>query len=255
MPEPVRTMMQDVSAAGTGQALSSLRETLSNAVGAQIGQFCSQAIDGRYPFVRSSPRDVTRDDFAALFGPGGKLDAFFNQNLAQYVDTSTNPWSFKKVQEQSLGGSGNLAQFQRAAVIRDVFFRGGGILRLDFKPVDMDPAITNFIFDVDGQLIKYSHGPQVPQSVTWPGPKGGLQVRVQITPPGVSGTSGAALDGPWSLFRMLDKANIQPAGAPEKFRVTFAVDGRNAVFDVTSSSVQNPFRLRELAEFRCPSGL
>jgi type VI secretion system protein ImpL len=54
---------------------------------------------------------------------------------------------------------------------------------------------------------------------------------------------------------MLDKANIQPAGAPEKFRVTFAIDGRNAVFDVTSSSVQNPFRLRELAEFRCPSGL
>jgi type VI secretion system protein ImpL len=255
MPEPVRTMMQDVSAAGTGQALSTLRETLSSQVGAQVGQFCTQAIEGRYPFVRNSTRDVTRDDFAALFGPGGKLDAFFTQNLAQYVDTSTNPWSFKKVQEQSLGSSGNLQQFQRAAVIRDVFFRNGGVLRLDFKPVDMDPAITNFVFDVDGQLVKYSHGPQVPQSVQWPGPKGGLQVRLQITPPGVSGTSGTALDGPWSLFRMLDKANIQPAGAPEKFRVSFAVDGRNATFDVTSSSVQNPFRLRELAEFRCPAGL
>ncbi|MDB5815051.1 MAG: type secretion protein [Rhodocyclales bacterium] len=255
MPEPVRTMMQDVSAAGAGQALVSLRETLSSAVGTQIGQFCTQAIEGRYPFVRNSTRDVTRDDFTALFGPGGKLDAFFSQNLAQYVDTSTNPWSFKKVQEQSLGNSGNLAQFQRAAVIRDVFFRSGGVLRLEFKPVDMDPSITNFVFDVDGQLIKYSHGPQVPQSVTWPGPKGGLEVRIQMTPPGASGTSGAALDGPWSLFRMLDKANIQPAGAPEKVRVTFAIDGRSTVFDVTSGSVQNPFRLRELAEFRCPTGL
>lgn len=255
MPEPVRSIMQQVSAAGTGQALTSLRQTLSSAVDAQVGQLCAKAIEGRYPFVRNSARDVARDDFAALFGPGGKLDDFFSKNLAQYVDTSTRPWSFKKVQEQSLGGPGNLMQFQRAAAIRDVFFRGGGNLRFDFKPVEMDPAITNFILDVDGQLVKYSHGPQVPQSVQWPGPKGGLQVRLQITPPGPSGTSGVVVDGPWALFRMLDKATIEPSGTPERFRVTFSIDGRTAAFEVLTSSVQNPFRLRELAEFRCPSGL
>ena len=33
------------------------------------------------------------------------------------------------------------------------------------------------------------------------------------------------------------------------------VEGRQASFEVTASSVQNPFRLRELVEFRCPSGL
>lgn len=255
MPEPLRTMLQQLSAAGTGQALSNLRETLSSAVGAQIGQYCIQAIGGRYPFVRNSPRDVGRDDFATLFGPGGKMDEFFNKNLAQYVDMSTKPWSFKKVQEQSIGDPGNLLQFERAATIREVFFRSSGPMRLDFKPVEMDPAITNFTLDVDGQLIKYSHGPQVPQSVQWPGPKGGVQVRVQINPPGPSGVSGAAVDGPWALFRMLDKANIQPGGSPERFRVGFSIDGRTAVFDVTTSSVQNPFRLRELMEFRCPGVL
>lgn len=255
MPEPVRSMLQQLSAAGTGQALTSLRESLSTAVATQVGQFCTQATEGRYPFVRSSPRDVTRDDFATLFGPGGKFDAFFNQNLAQYVDMSARNWTFRKVQEQSLGAPGNLAQFQRAAVIRDVFFRNGGTMRLDFKPIEMDPAITHFTLDVDGQLVNYAHGPQVPQSVQWPGPKGGLQVRVQITPPGQSGTSGIATDGPWALFRMLDKANIEATALPEKFRATFVVDGRSAVFEVTSSSVQNPFRLRELVDFRCPAGL
>lgn len=255
MPEPVRSMLQDLSAAGAGQALTSLRESLSAAVASQVGQFCSQATDGRYPFVRNSARDVTRDDFAALFGPGGRFDAFFNQNLAPYVDTSTRSWTFRKVQEQSLGAPGNLVQFQRAAVIRDVFFRSGGPMRLEFKPIEMDPAITQFTLDVDGQLINYAHGPQVPQSVQWPGPKGGLQVRVQITPPGQSGTSGVATDGPWALFRMLDKANIEGTALPEKFRATFVVDGRSAVFEVTTGSVQNPFRLRELVDFRCPAGL
>jgi type VI secretion system protein ImpL len=255
LPEPVRGLLQDLAAAGTGQALSTLRQNLSSEVSSQIGQFCRQAIEGRYPFVRNSSRDVTRDDFAAIFGPGGRMDDFFNRQLAQYVDTSTRPWSFKRIQDQSLGGAGNLLQFQRAATIRDVFFRSGGTLRVDFKPLEMDPSITSFTLDVDGQLVRYAHGPQQLQSVQWPGPRGGLNTRIQITPPGPSGTSGMAIDGPWALFRMLDRANIEPGSNPERFRVSFAIDGRSAVFEVTTSSVQNPFRLRELSEFRCPDGL
>jgi len=45
---------------------------------------------------------------------------------------------------------------------------------------------------------------------------------------------------------------IEPGPTPERFRVTFAVDGRRAMYDLTTGSVQNPFRLRELREFRCP---
>ena len=48
---------------------------------------------------------------------------------------------------------------------------------------------------------------------------------------------------------------MEGLGAPEKFKVTFDVEGRQASFEVTASSVQNPFRLRELSEFRCPGGL
>lgn len=255
LPEPIRSMLQQLSSAGTSQTLAATRESLSSAVGAQVGQFCHMATDGRYPFVRSSNRDVTREDFARLFAPGGLIDDFFQKNLAPFVDTSTRPWSFKRVQEQSLGGPGNLAQFQRAATIRDVFFRGGGSVRLDFKPLEMDPAITQFTLDVDGQLVKYAHGPQVPQSIQWPGSKGGVSARIQITPPGPGGTSGQTTEGAWALFRLFDKARVEGLGAPEKFKVTFDVEGRQASFEVTASSVQNPFRLRELAEFRCPGGL
>ena len=255
MPEPLRSMLQQLSAAGTTQALTATRENLSASVGAQVGQFCQRAIEGRYPFVKGSNRDVTREDFARLFAPGGLMDDFFQKNLAQYVDISTRPWSFKKVQEQSLGGSGSLIQFQRAATIRDVFFRSGGSIRLDFKPLEMDPAITQFTLDVDGQLVRYAHGPQVLQSIQWPGAKGGLAARVQIAPAGPSGASGFNTEGPWALFRLFDKAKVEGLGAPEKFRVVFDVDGRTAAFEVTASSVQNPFRLRDLNEFRCPAGL
>lgn len=255
MPDPVSGMLQSLSETSARQANSAIAENTSTAITAQVGEFCRQAIDGRYPLVRSSSRDITQDDFATLFGPGGKIDDFFQKNLAQLVDTSTKPWTYRKINDVPLGNSGSLIEFQRAATIRDVFFRSGGRtpgLKLDFKPLEMDAAITQFILDVDGQLVKYAHGPQVPQTVQWPGPKGSTQVRVQIQPPGNTGVSGTTTEGAWAMFRMFDKAQIEPTAQPERFRVTFNVDGRRATFEVVASSVQNPFRLRELEQFRCP---
>ena len=258
LPQPLRGVLNSLSANSARQALGATRRNLSQGVGSQVGAFCRQAIAGRYPFKKNSQRDVTQDDFARLFAPGGLFDDFFQKELSQFVDTSSRTWSFKKVNDQSMGGSGNLVQFQRAATIRDVFFRSGGrtpSLRLDFKPLEMDAAITQFILDVDGQLVKYSHGPQVPQTVQWPGPRGSSQVRVSITPPGPSGRSGMTTEGPWALFRLLDKARIETTNVPERIRVTLQIEGRRAVFEVTANSVQNPFRLRAIDRFSCPSGL
>ena len=61
--------------------------------------------------------------------------------------------------------------------------------------------------------------------------------------------------GPWALFRMIDRLQLEPSPAPERFRATFNVAGRKTVFDVTTSSVRSPFKLRELEEFTCPTGL
>jgi type VI secretion system protein ImpL len=54
---------------------------------------------------------------------------------------------------------------------------------------------------------------------------------------------------------MFDGVQFTPTNQPEKFNVTFNIDGRKAQFEVVTSSVQNPFRLRELEQFQCPSRL
>ena len=255
LPEPVKSLLGTLALAGQNQALSGMKDNLSKAVRAEIGVFCSKAIAGRYPFVKGSGSNVTQEDFAQIFASGRLMDGFFQKNLASLVDTAAQPWRFRQVGDASLGGdSGTLLQFQRAQTIRDVFFRGGATanLRLDFKPVAMDVSIAQFILDVDGQIVKYSHGPQVPQAVQWPGPRGSTQVRVQLTPPG--GGLGP-FEGPWALFRMFDQVKIEQTSQPEKILATFTVDGRNAQFEVTASSVRNPFRLPELEQFQCPGGL
>jgi type VI secretion system protein ImpL len=255
LPEPIRSMLLTLSASGTSEALGLTRSNLNAAMKMSLGDFCSKAINGRYPFVRSSTRDVTQEDFNRLFAPGGLIDDFFQKNLAQWVNTSTRPWRFRETMGDA---SGALPQFQRAQMIRDVFFHGVGAgagMRLELKPLMMDASISQWIIDIDGQIVKYSHGPQVPTMVQWPGPRGTNQVRLQLNPLGAGAVAARTFEGPWALFRMFDQVQIESTGQAEKFIATFNFDGRKAQFEVRTSSVRNPFRLPELEQFRCPGQL
>ena len=258
LPEPVRSMMRGLASGGANQALAETRVQIGQNLATSVADFCRGATGNRYPFAPDSKNDVTPDDFVRLFAPGGLLDDFFQKNLAQHVDTSVKPWRFRKIGDATMGDSASLIQFQRAADIRNVFFGGGAkglSMKIEFKPIEMDPAVLQFSLDIDGQVLKYAHGPIVPQTMTWPGPRGSNQIRMQISPPGPTGSTGLVFEGAWALFRMFERAQLEGAGTPEKFRAAFTVDTRRILFDVTTSSVQNPFRFPELQAFRCPSQL
>ena len=60
--------------------------------------------------------------------------------------------------------------------------------------------------------------------------------------------------GPWALFRLLDKTTRTKSGPA--VRVRFAVEGREALYEInmTSSLRPNPFDLLDaLHNFRCPT--
>ena len=256
-PEPIRTMLLGLLEGGTDQVVEKRVEKKRQGVDAdlrsQVTDFCTKAINDRYPFVRRSSMDVTTEDFARLFAPGGLMDSFFQKSLAADVDTSQQPWRYK---DSAMGQSTALVEFQRAQVIRDVFFRGGGntpSIQLDFKPLEMDTSIQQFILNVDGKIVRYAHGPPAPMRVQFPGQGGQSQVHITILPAPSTGTGSLRYEGPWALLRMFDDVKIQDTPQPERFVATINVGGRRAVFEVLASSVRNPFRLPELSQFHCPT--
>lgn len=252
--EPLRSMFATLSSSSQNQAETIVRSNLNQSLRTSITDFCNKATSGRYPFTKNSQLDVTQDDFAQLFAFGGRFDDFFQKELAQHVDTSKSNWRFHQIGDAPK----DLEEFRRAQTIRSIFFQGGSRtagISLTFKPIDMDPDITQFILDIDGQVIKYSHGPQVPVSIQWPGPRGSSQVRVQISPALPNGRSGQVFDGPWALFRVFDNVQIESSPQPEKLIATFNIDGRKAQFEIITRSVLNPFRLMEFRDFKCPSRL
>ena len=127
--------------------------------------------------------------------------------------------------------------------------------RAPFKPLDMDTSLSLMNLNVDGQELKYQFGPQTPMTFQWPGPGGTGQIRLQVSIKDPPKDAQLLFEGPWALFRMFDKAQLEQTGQPEKFRANFTLEGKRVQFEITASSARNAFRLPDLQAFQCPRQL
>src|SRR5262249_36190660 len=163
-------------------------------------------------------------------------------------DTSRIPWHAQGGLAISQAG---LEQFRIAGLIRDSMFALGNTpsARFEIVPMALDNGATQVLLELDGQAVTYSHGPQVPVQMQWPG-SGAKQARLSFQPPAPD--AAITKDGPWALFRLFDQGTITPGGGPDRFTITFNIGGHTAAFEIRAGSVLNPFSLKGLHKFRSP---
>jgi type VI secretion system protein ImpL len=210
-------------------------------------------VTGRYPFAPQAGPEVTLDDFSRLFGPGGVFEAFFEENLAGFVDRSTDPWSWTGGLGTAGGSSDALAQFQRAAAIREAFFAAGGPapeVDVTLDLVRLDPGARVAVVEIGGDRSVHGLDRAERETLTWPGE--GITARLTVLP----GGRDAALTetGEWAPFRLFDRAATRPL-SDNRFEAAYEVARRDVVLTVTAGSVNNPFRLPAIEAFRCPETL
>ncbi len=252
MPSPVDVWLTGlttgVSAVTTGAARTAISEAWTG--GGQ--RFCSQAIAGHYPFNRRATADISVDDFSHLFGPGGTMDTFFQQNLKPLVNTAKRPWTLEITAAQAVS-SDFLAQFEHADVIKQAFFGGASAsFHYEVTPDYLAAAFNQLTFDVGGQTMTYAHGPVRPTTMAWPAPgDGGARLSVEPSSPG---TEPLSQPGVWAPFRLFESGSLSGASR-DSFTVAFSVGGQRVSFLVKSDSVLNPFTLRALRLFHCPGAL
>jgi type VI secretion system protein ImpL len=260
LPRPGRDLFEQMAVGADTLMARQKRQVIDVDTASKITVFCRESIQGRYPFANSK-KEVTFGDFRKMFGPNGDMDRHFQENLASVTDTSSRPWKLRPgAQGGGSDGRASLAAFEKANIIKDVFFRNSADtpqITMTIKPLDMDATITTLTMDVDGKIIRYRHGPQLATTVTWPAGEGRQEVSVSAEPPLPAGQGANSIvrNGPWALYRLFDDATIVPGDSPERFQAVFNIGGRKATFEVVASSVRNPLRLPELKSFSCPSGL
>eukprot|EP01036_Dinobryon_divergens_P048423 gene48423-64965_t len=221
-PEPIKSMLETLADAGANQSRTAERQGLSAEI-KPVAEQCGRTIAGRFPFAAGSKADVLPDDFGQMFGVGGQLDDFFQRRLAPLVDVGANPWAFKPLPDGTRPpGGAALADFQRAAKIREAFFRGGGKqpgFKVDVRVVEMAEGLKEVNLDVDGQVAKFTAGNTAAQTLSWPSTKVASQIKLS----GPAGSAPQLFEGPWALFRLFSQFEVQPSPQPEKFTVVLTV--------------------------------
>lgn len=216
------------------------------------GKTCVANLTGRYPFTPNAAQEMGAADFKALFGPGGAFDGFFKDELQDKIDTTASPWKWKEP-GRAIGG---IAAFERAAAIRTAFFGGPGnalSISFDVTPQEVDGAADAVAFNVDGQEVTFARGSRAgtrPVALTWPGSSGLTGAALTFQPAGSD--SVVTRKGLWALFRVLDTAAVQAVDS-EQAKLVFRAPDRSATFEFRVNAASNPFDLKALRAFRCPT--
>ena len=286
LPPPFDATMSRAAGAFETEVNNSELGQLTRALGNQVTGLCQQLVPGRYPFDRAARSEIAFADFGRLFGAGGLFERFFQTSLAKYVDQSKKVWTWRR--EDGLARTFSpttLAEFQRAAQIRDAFFSTGGTLpsvHIQVFPPVLGGAGVTAKFEVNGASVVTQAGVSVaPGAIQWPGAAAGGRAAVTLTTdpnaafaslatadtsagqkatpgadrPAPMAVTAAGLErtGAWALFRLWDAAGARQHG--DRMAASFIVGGRELQYQFAFGTSANPYTLPALREFRCPAGL
>jgi type VI secretion system protein ImpL len=115
----------------------------------------------------------------------------------------------------------------------------------------MDAGIAEFVLDVDGQRMSFKRDVKAPQTITWPAAGDSSRAHLQIVP----GSPGYDIQGPWALFRLLDRVRMEPGASGDRVVLSFDVEGHRARFEVRSAGTPHPLLRQALEQFQCPKKL
>jgi type VI secretion system protein ImpL len=268
LPPPVGSWLAALSGKSQALVVSGSNDALIDQFKQAEGSDCAAFTQGRYPFDPGSRSEIPLENFAELFGNGGRLDRFYQQTLSRQIDTSAKVWRWK-----TAGPASVLVQAQIADGIRQRYFRGGSQPQVGFSlhAMPLGAGISKLSVVVDGQTFQSSTdapatagtvavaassaAPATTASTTtamnWPGPQPG---HVVITALGADGKPLPVLDyeGEWAWFRALQAAHLTRR-SDLQFVATFSFGAQQASVLIQASSLNNPFLDTSVQRFRCGS--
>ncbi len=255
-PEPLNRLL-------TRLATESWRVVLDQAVAQlerewyrEVYQPFQQNLARHYPFNPDSGRDVALQDFERFFAPGGVLDAFYQDNLKLFLED--HPEQVGDARRAGLVRGAVLTSLENADRIRRAYFTRGGSLDVEFalEPLNLSANKRRSVVNVDGQLVEFSHGPRQSIPLVWPNTlRDSVESRITLVPVQVNRSPRSLSEnGPWALFRLLDKADITGVSS-SAVDVRFRVDDGDMRYRLHAASNTNPFTQQLLAGYRIPRSL
>jgi type VI secretion system protein ImpL len=253
LPAPLSTWLGSLVGASQSLVSKGADGALADGFRQAAGGDCSRLVQGRYPFAAESRSDIPLQNFAELFGSGGRFDTFFKQVLSKSVDSSGSTWTLRDADGARSGGA-VVAQAQLADAIRQAYFRDGPTPQVGFtlSIVTPPPGVGRLLIEIDGQRFEYKAGEaSTPVTMHWPGPMPGT-TRISAWDSGGNPLPVLDYPGEWGWFHALDAASMQRR-TETRFGASFGFGAAHVTVDIEAASLHNPFGDTSVRRFRCPS--
>lgn len=251
LPPQVAGLISGLTGESANLVASGSNAALADQFRAAAGNDCASFVDGRYPFAQGGPSDIPVQNFADLFGNGGRFDGFLKSTLAQRVDTSGRTWRWKNGTPP--GPDAVLSAAQTADDIRQIYFRNSAQIQVGFTLLapQLDPAIARVSIEIDGQKYAYAANGPASMAMMWPGPQPGHVVVSAFDKSGQPVGTPLTYNGDWAFFHALDAAHLQKQGDLQ-YLANFDFGGHVVKLPIQPASLKNPFLNGEARRFRCP---
>lgn len=263
-PREVEHWINSLNQKGWSLVLTRAHQELNTLWQTEVVNYYQEAIAGRYPHDVNAKVELELRDFAKFFRPGGIVDQFITLNISPFINIKSKNWHNVPLYKQSSPLSDRaIKQLQDANRITQLFFPPRALepkISFSMKPVDLNLKTESFRFDFGDKNITYSHGAIRAKQMIWPLDFNNEQTRIQFTAKDGSKTP-VTQSGPWSLFKMLDLAQLSRTAQGSVYQVTFSEkdnqSGKDhqAIFELRVDSEFNPLGARLLQNFNLPTRL
>ncbi|MGO4501325.1 type VI secretion system membrane subunit TssM [Dyella sp. 2YAF14] len=256
LPEPLNGQVKKIADESSQVLLVEALRELERRWDADVYSFYSEHLAGRYPFNPASASDASLEDFEVLFGPQGRLQQFRDKYLKMFLEDNLDAL-YSERRGGYLVRTDVLTQLEAANRIRDAFFNNRGALNVQFNvtPLGLTANRRSSVLGIEGQLISYDHGPSNSVGLMWPNGLGS-STDSRVTLVNSSGNSSSLVfRGPWSMFRLLSRAQLTGT-TPTTVDLSFTADDGGAMrYRISAEKANNPFTQRIFNNFALPRTL
>ncbi|MDV3504787.1 type VI secretion system membrane subunit TssM [Marinobacter sp. M-5] len=255
-PAPLDRMLDKLAAESWRVVLDQAVAQLERQWYREVYQPFQQALARHYPFNPGAGRDAALQDFERFFAPEGVLDTFYTDNLKLFLED--HPEHLGGSRRAGLVRNDVKAALAKAEDIRRAYFTRSGSLDVEFalEPLNLSSNKRRSVVNVDGQLVEFSHGPSQSIPLVWPNTlRDSVESRITLVPTQINRSPRSLSEnGPWALFRLLDKADITGVSS-SSVDVKFQLDDGQMRYRLHAASNTNPFTQELLAGYQIPRSL
>ncbi len=206
----------------------------------------------RYPFDNASTEDISLVDFDRFFSSHGTLNAFIEQYLKPFLDTSQPQWALKQSNNYVLPISPDvLNELIRANIVTNMFFpnaKDTSKIEFSLQKISLDPVVNRLQLSIGEHSLVDTQDSDSLTPFNWP------QSNAKLVLNSIEGKHYTLEElGPWAFFKMLQKVNVLvDEDDPGSLQILFEVNGNSGRYLLKTQNEVNPFTPGILNGFSLP---